>query len=283
MSTTARRLTLTVAIDEALAQNPELIALRRQFEAAQERPAQERFLMPPSFEAQIWQWPVTTINPLNTNMYMFTIQQELPGRGKPDRGANHRRDDYLDHSRTHHYAGHLLHREVACPQTRHAATVGDGNIVAGRHMTRTVLAFVIPTLILTITSSSPAQTPPKMAVFKDATCGCCSKWVEHLRKQGVDATATDVTNLEEVKTKNRVPPQMKSCHTATVGGYVIEGHVPAADVHRLLKEKPKGVIGLAVPGMPMGSPGMEVPGGQTQSYKVLAFDKDGRTTVFASH
>jgi hypothetical protein len=101
--------------------------------------------------------------------------------------------------------------------------------------------------------------------------------------QGFDAIATNVTNLEEVKAKNRVPAQMKSCHTATVGGYVIEGHVPAADVHRLLKERPKGVIGLAVPGMPMGSPGMEVASGQTQSYKVLAFDKDGRTTVFASH
>jgi outer membrane protein TolC len=77
-------LTLTEAVDAALRRNPELIALRRQFEAAQQRPAQERFLMPPSFEAQIWQWPVTTINPLDTNMYMFTIQQELPGRGKRD-------------------------------------------------------------------------------------------------------------------------------------------------------------------------------------------------------
>src|SRR5215208_2119486 len=75
-------LTLAGAIDEALQRNPMLIALRRQFEAAQQRPAQERFLMPPSFEAQIWQWPVTTVNPLNTNMYMFTVQQEIPGRGK---------------------------------------------------------------------------------------------------------------------------------------------------------------------------------------------------------
>ena len=75
-------LTLTAAIDEALRRNPELIALRHQFDAARKRPAQERFLMPPSFEAQIWQWPLTTVNPLNTNMYMFTMQQELPGRGK---------------------------------------------------------------------------------------------------------------------------------------------------------------------------------------------------------
>src|SRR5215216_5731725 len=75
-------LTLRSAIDEALEHNPMLVAARRRFEAAQQRPAQERFLMPPSFEAQIWQWPVTTLNPLNTNMYMFTMQQEVPGRGK---------------------------------------------------------------------------------------------------------------------------------------------------------------------------------------------------------
>lgn len=149
-------------------------------------------------------------------------------------------------------------------------------------MSRTQFAVAIA-LFATLTFSSQAQAPQRVAVYKDATCGCCSKWVEHLRKQGFDATATNVTNLEEVKAKNRVPAQMKSCHTATVGGYVIEGHVPAADVHRLLKEKPKGVIGLAVPGMPMGSPGMEVPSGQTQPYKVMAFDKDGGTTVFAAH
>ena len=158
-----------------------------------------------------------------------------------------------------------------------------GFLLKGAQMTRRVLAFVIPILSLTVASSSHAQGPPRVAVYKDATCGCCSQWVEHLRKQGFDATATNVTNLEEVKTKNRVPEQLKSCHTATVGGYVIEGHVPAADVRRLLKERPKGVIGIAVPGMPIGSPGMEVPSGQTQPYKVLVFDKNGRTTVFASH
>ena len=143
-------------------------------------------------------------------------------------------------------------------------------------------AVAVITLLLTAASSSPAQGQ-RMAVYKDATCGCCAKWVEHVRKQGFDATATNVANMEEVKTKNRVPAPLKSCHTATVGGYVIEGHVPAADVQRLLKERPKGVIGLAVPGMPMGSPGMEVASGQTHAYKVLAFDKGGRTSVFASH
>jgi hypothetical protein len=144
-------------------------------------------------------------------------------------------------------------------------------------------AFTVAVIALLVGVSSSTAQGPRMAVYKDPTCGCCSKWVEHLQQQGFDATATNVTNLEEVKTKHHVPQQLKSCHTATVGGYVIEGHVPAADVQRLLKDKPKGVIGLAVPGMPMGSPGMEVPSGQTQPYKVLAFDKDGRTSVFASH
>jgi hypothetical protein len=86
-----------------------------------------------------------------------------------------------------------------------------------------------------------------------------------------------------VKTKNHVPQQARSCHTALVGGYVIEGHVPAADIQRLLKERPAGIVGLAVPGLPIGSPGMEVPGVKAQPFNVVAFDKGGRTTVFAAH
>jgi hypothetical protein len=88
-------------------------------------------------------------------------------------------------------------------------------------------------------------------------------------------------SLEDVKTTNNVPRQARSCHTAVVDGFVIEGHVPAAEIQRLLKERPKGVIGLAVPGMPIGSPGMEVQGMTPQAYNVLAFDKSGQTTVFA--
>jgi hypothetical protein len=129
-----------------------------------------------------------------------------------------------------------------------------------------------------------AQTKaPTVSVYKDPTCGCCSIWVEHLRKHGFTANVNDVSDMEDVKTKNRVPRQTRSCHTAVVGSYVIEGHVPATDVQRLLKERPAGVIGLVVPGMPIGSPGMEVQGMKAQPYDVLAFDKDGRTSVFASH
>src|SRR5688572_14921678 len=124
---------------------------------------------------------------------------------------------------------------------------------------------------------------PQVDVYKTRTCGCCAKWVDHLKANGFAPRVMDVPSTAEYRKQYGVPEKLLSCHTAVVGGYSIEGHVPAADIHRLLKEKPKGVIGLAVPGMPMGSPGMEVPSGQTQPYKVLAFDRDGRTTVFASH
>jgi hypothetical protein len=127
-----------------------------------------------------------------------------------------------------------------------------------------------------------AQRGPTVQVYKDPTCGCCALWVEHLRKAGFTATVTDVEDMTALKTKHGVPPRARSCHTAVTGDYVIEGHVPAADVQRLLKERPS-VVGIGVPGMPIGSPGMEVASMKPQPYDVLAFDKAGQTTVFASH
>lgn len=120
-------------------------------------------------------------------------------------------------------------------------------------------------------------------VYKSPTCGCCAKWVEHLQAAGFTVRTVDVPDeeLAELKARHKVPSRARSCHTALVDGYVIEGHVPAADVQRLLKERPK-VLGLAVPGMPIGSPGMEVPGVKAQPYDVLAFDEK-QTRVFASH
>ena len=151
-------------------------------------------------------------------------------------------------------------------------------------MRRTLVVVVALTALVLITAAGVlAQSKPMVEVYKDPTCACCSKWVEHVRTHGFETKATNVADIEHVKTKNKVPRQTRSCHTALVGGYVIEGHVPAADIQRLLKQRPAGVIGLAVPGMPIGSPGMEVPGSRTQPYDVLAFDKDGHTTVFASH
>ena len=119
-------------------------------------------------------------------------------------------------------------------------------------------------------------------VYKSPTCGCCSKWVDHLRSHGFVVRTTDTEAVDQLKTKHGVPRQARSCHTALVGGYVVEGHVPAADVQRLLKERP-AITGIAVPGMPIGSPGMEVPGVKPQAFNVIAFAKDGSTRVFASH
>jgi hypothetical protein len=125
---------------------------------------------------------------------------------------------------------------------------------------------------------------PAVDVRKDATCGCCSQWVEHLRRNGFAARSTNMAleQLNELKTIRGIPQNVRSCHTALVGGYVVEGHVPADDVKRLLKERP-AIVGIAVPGMPLGSPGMEVSSGLVQPYDVIAFAKDGSTRVFASH
>ena len=126
------------------------------------------------------------------------------------------------------------------------------------------------------------QQSPKVEVYKDPTCGCCSQWVEHLKAAGFTANTTEMKDLDAFKTTHGVPQRARSCHTALVGGYVIEGHVPAADVQRLLRERP-AVVGLAVPGMPIGSPGMEVNGVKAQAYDVVTFDKQGATKVFSSY
>jgi hypothetical protein len=137
-------------------------------------------------------------------------------------------------------------------------------------------------LIAAATLVSQQQKPPTVEVYKTVTCGCCSLWVEHLEANGFTVRTTNLENLGGLKAKYRIPPRAQSCHTAVVNGYVVEGHVPAADVHRLLKERP-AIVGLAVPGMPIGSPGMEVPGQKPQPYDVLAFDKTGQTRVFTTH
>ncbi|HEV7838115.1 MAG TPA: DUF411 domain-containing protein [Gemmatimonadaceae bacterium] len=129
---------------------------------------------------------------------------------------------------------------------------------------------------------SPAATEkkPTITVYKDPGCGCCKSWIEHVIKHGYRVAAKDTPEMTEIKRSLGVPEGITACHTAVVNGYLIEGHVPAADIARLLKEKPK-VAGLAVPGMPMGSPGMEGP--RAQHYQVLSFDKAGKTKVFASY
>jgi hypothetical protein len=148
-------------------------------------------------------------------------------------------------------------------------------------ITRRQLLGILSTIAVT-GRVSLAQNGATIQVYKDASCGCCSLWVDHLRKAGFKATVTDAEDMNAIKAKHGVPPRARSCHTGLVGGYVVEGHVPAEDVLRLLKERP-GIVGIGVPGMPIGSPGMEVAGVKPQAYDVLAFNKAGETHVFASH
>jgi hypothetical protein len=149
-------------------------------------------------------------------------------------------------------------------------------------MTRALLAGVLAMTLVSAPSMAQSRARTVM-VYKTPTCGCCSLWVKHLEQNGFATKVTDMDSLEDVKANNNVPRQARSCHTAVVDGFAIEGHVPVADIQRLLKERPRGVIGLAVPGMPIGSPGMEVQGVTPQAYNVLAFDKAGQISVFAKH
>lgn len=131
-------------------------------------------------------------------------------------------------------------------------------------------------------SSQPAGSHtalPAMTVYKDAECGCCKEWVKHVQKAGFVVTAYDMPDMNAVKTRFGVPGALQSCHTAVVGAYVLEGHVPADLVARLVREKP-AALGLAVPGMPQGSPGMEGP--DKDKYDVVLFERSGKTRVYAS-
>lgn len=121
---------------------------------------------------------------------------------------------------------------------------------------------------------------PPMTVYKDPNCGCCTEWVSHVRKAGFVVTVRDTADMSSVKASFGVPSALESCHTARVGAYAIEGHVPADVIQKLLREQPVA-RGLAVPGMPMGSPGMEQ-GSQKDAYDVVLFDKAGKTRVYAS-
>ena len=139
-------------------------------------------------------------------------------------------------------------------------------------------------LIVTVTvgvAQSP-QSPTTIEILRNPGCGCCLKWVSLLEKAGFKATVKESPEIQGFKDRKGVPKAVRSCHTGVVNGYVIEGHVPVADVKRLLKTRP-AVVGIAVPGMPAGSPGMEAPDGTTEPFDVVAFDKTGTTTVFASH
>ena len=124
---------------------------------------------------------------------------------------------------------------------------------------------------------APQAAAPDITVYKDPQCGCCGKWIEHLRRSGFSVAARNETRMDRIKSARGVPARLASCHTAVVGGYVIEGHVPADAIKRLLRERPP-ISGLAVPGMPMGAPGMEGP--RTDRYEIASFGPDGKIGVY---
>ena len=141
--------------------------------------------------------------------------------------------------------------------------------------------LIAPALIA-LAACSPAVQAATYEMFRDPNCGCCEMWAEHVRTENeADIAEVPTQDMAAIKTANGVPQDLWSCHTMIVDGYVIEGHVPAADIARLLEERPAGVKGLAVPGMPMGSPGMDM-GGHKQAFQVIAFGEKGRS-VFASY
>jgi hypothetical protein len=127
-----------------------------------------------------------------------------------------------------------------------------------------------------------SSADPTITIYKSKSCGCCTKWVDHLKASRFGVVVHDREEMDEVKDWLGVPRDLRSCHTGQVGGYVIEGHVPASDIRAALAKKPK-IAGLAVPGMPTGSPGMEVPGKKADAYEVIAYKQDGTTQVFARH
>src|SRR6476620_5195643 len=128
----------------------------------------------------------------------------------------------------------------------------------------------------------PVSSRTAAVVYKTSSCGCCASWVEHLRANGFTVETKDVSS-EEVRAVSKaagLPDDGVSCHTAKIGNYVVEGHVPASDIQRMLKEKP-AIAGIAAPGMPMGSPGMEQ--GSKEPFDVVAFTKDGKTKLYSKH
>jgi hypothetical protein len=146
---------------------------------------------------------------------------------------------------------------------------------------RTLLA-----LLSALAAPALAQSPiaAEVHVYKTPTCGCCNDWIRHLEANGFKVSATNVTDLRQHRARFGMPAKLGSCHTALAGGYVIEGHVPAREIRRLLRERPDA-LGLSVPGMPIGSPGMDGSEyrGVVDPYDVLLVQADGRTTVFASY
>ena len=144
--------------------------------------------------------------------------------------------------------------------------------------------FLGATLFIGMIGTACAQTRParNLTVFKTPTCACCDEWITHMREAGFSTTITVLPSLQSVRSSRGLPNALASCHTGLIDGYLVEGHVPAQDIIRLLAERP-AAVGLAVPAMPLGSPGMETPQGHKEPYDTLLVLRSGATRVFARH
>lgn len=136
-------------------------------------------------------------------------------------------------------------------------------------------------VLVSLASCASAAEATAIHVYKTPTCGCCTAWVKYLRAHGFEVQVTDLDDVTPMAMKLGVPANLRSCHTAKVGGYFVEGHVPAADIRKLLKDRPRAA-GIAVPGMPVGSPGMDQ-GGQSGSFETLLVNRQGGVRRFAAH
>ena len=202
-------------------------------------------------------------------------RRALPS-GVPQRGC--RVGDPVRAPRSGIYATIHWDGTLGCARARDAIS-----FVVRFHIMRNVFTLTAAMLAVGVSighGQTNASSPVKSAtVYKQVGCGCCSIWAEHLRKAGFKVSSMEVNDLARIKNTYGVPQAAHTCHTALIDGYVFEGHVPIDLVQKVLKERPR-IAGLAVPGMPIGSPGMES-GSRKDPYDVLAFDREGKTTVYA--
>lgn len=155
------------------------------------------------------------------------------------------------------------------------------NVNKTQKMAFWILIVVSAVSLAVIFTGKQNNSGPEITVYKSPTCGCCKKWVSHLESNGFNVHAVNTANIKSIKEEYGIPANLSSCHTAIVNGYLVEGHVPAQDIQRLLQQRPE-IKGLAVPGMPAGSPGMEQ-GNQKVPYEVITFSDQGKTGVYAYH
>lgn len=160
-----------------------------------------------------------------------------------------------------------------------ACQAAPGNTAAGAASAPPAVADAVAAAAA---AAAAAQELPLVTVHKSPECGCCGVWVEHVRAAGIPVRVNDTEDMLAIKQRMGIPDEMLSCHTAEVEGYVVEGHVPVADIQRLLSERPTA-RGLVLPGMPIGSPGMESPDGYRQSFTVGLLEQDGKVSGFSQH